>query len=610
MGDSNSLETSLPESLRKLPHYLYVADLVAGKQVLEVGCGAGDGARFLAEHGAARVVALDSRADRIERARRKHEVSNLAFRHEDPAALELPDDSFDCVFVPEGAALLKRSAVLRELRRVLAPSGHLIVVAPSADRRSAQAASSDEGVGFHQVRDALEPLFQPVRMVAQTPLVAMSLVEYGEDDAPEVALDTSLLAWSRAPEDEVVDYMAICGGEASSSRGFTIVQLPLRPGVDVARTSIDGEVASNGALSGGDGTVSTQIAGALQAHAELVRDLEAALVEQQAYCDEMREELEHAEERAETLSGERAGNDDKLAAAQAEAKAWRSRVAQAEGEVLRVRLMHGEDPSIIIGEMAKAEAEAKARGEEPPLADETDMDVIRGALAELRRRADSSAKSEREALSERDALQRRVEKLEYELKGERETSTKSAADAQRQFQSDMAKAMKDASAKLSASQKQLAQCEERCDSMVASLDALREERESLKARVDAAESEKQRARDAAPSAVEIEVEAETDADAPAKGGKKAAAKKSATKKAPAKKAATKKAATKSVTKKAPAKKAATKKAATKKSVTKKAPAKKAATKKSVTKKAPAKKAATKKSATKKASAKKTGKTRG
>ena len=69
MGDRNLRDTGLADWLRRLPHYLYVADLIAGKQVLEIGCGSGEGAKFLADHGAARVVGVDARSAKIEHAR-------------------------------------------------------------------------------------------------------------------------------------------------------------------------------------------------------------------------------------------------------------------------------------------------------------------------------------------------------------------------------------------------------------------------------------------------------------------------------------------------------------------------------------------------------------
>lgn len=415
MGDRNPRETSLADWLRKLPHYLYVADLIAGKQVLEVGCGSGAGARFLADHGAARVVGIDTRAGKVEHARRRYSAANLSFRHEDPASMEFRDHGFDCVFVPDGAALIKRPAALRELRRVLAPDGYLILVAPSADR-----SPEADGLSFHEIRDGLEPLFDPVRMVAQMPLVAMSLVEYAEDDSGEVALDTSLVEWSRAPEGEVTDYMAVCGGRLDRARGFTIVQLPLRPGMDVVERSMDsGLQRALAAATGrvGNGTISAQIAGALHAHAELTRELERTLAEQQLYGDELREELEQTLERADATERERRALAEKLEVTQEELKAWRSRASVAEGEIMRLRLDRGEDPSAPAGEAQAASDELAGL--------RAALEQARGELAQERARREQ-AEADRDAPRARlDEQQARIEQLQQE----RDALAKQAAEA-------------------------------------------------------------------------------------------------------------------------------------------------------------------------------------
>src|SRR4030095_5127518 len=105
--------------LRRLPHYLYLVDLLPGKRVLEVGCATGYGSQFLANHGAGRVVGIDRSLRRVSEARSRYRQSNLEFRCEDPGAIELEDASFDCILVPDGVEILRRRTVVRELRRLL-----------------------------------------------------------------------------------------------------------------------------------------------------------------------------------------------------------------------------------------------------------------------------------------------------------------------------------------------------------------------------------------------------------------------------------------------------------------------------------------------------------
>ncbi len=499
--------------LRRLPHYLYVADLIAGKQVLEIGCGSGEGAKFLADHGAARVVGVDARSAKIEHARRRHSAANLSFRQENLAALEFRDHSFDAVFVPDGAALVKRPALLRELRRILMPSGVVVVVAPSADR-----GPEASGLSFHQLRDALAPLFNPVRLVAQTPLVAMGLVEYADEDSGQVALDTSLIEWTRAPEGSVTDYMAIGGGQAEAARGFTIVQLPLRPGVDIIGSSLGGSslgsslgesgVAGNGnvavaaqatgsgptfagiGLAGGaagdtapsNGTVTAQISGALQAHAEMTRELERALADQQAYSDELREELEQIRDRIDSTEGARQELAVKAEALQDELKAWRSRAAQAEGEVMRLKLARGEQPAGGEGELG----------------------AVRAELADTKQRLERVAVHWKEAEARNESIARRVAELEAEVERERQRATTVVSEARSRFEQELAQAVEQARgqaaaqatakdteelrSQLAVAEEQLREYAQRTQSATAELEQLRRDRDEQANRAEAAEA--------------------------------------------------------------------------------------------------------------------------
>ena len=218
--------------MHQLSQYLYVVDLLAGKRVLELGCGRGDAAFFLANHGAAHVIGVDRSQRLIEAARRRHRLSNLEFRCELSTRIELDDASVDCVLVGDGANFVRRADVIEEVRRILAGDGHLIVGAPSADRRAARG-----GVAYYEFFERLEPTFAPVRMVAQRPFVATSLVVYAEDEAGPLAveLDTSLVDGDVG--DDVTHYLAICGGPAGErlARGLAVIQLPTAGEIDAGR---------------------------------------------------------------------------------------------------------------------------------------------------------------------------------------------------------------------------------------------------------------------------------------------------------------------------------------------------------------------------------------
>ena|SRR5215217_6976557 len=103
------------------------ADL-ASKQVLEVSCGHGGGASYLARtlHPAS-YTALDFNPDGIALCRKTHNVQGLEFVHGDAESLPFDDESFDAVINVEASHAYPRLArFLGEVVRVLRPGGHFL----------------------------------------------------------------------------------------------------------------------------------------------------------------------------------------------------------------------------------------------------------------------------------------------------------------------------------------------------------------------------------------------------------------------------------------------------------------------------------------------------
>jgi predicted O-methyltransferase YrrM len=454
--------------LRRLPHYLYLVDLLPGKRVLEVGCGAGYGAQFLANHGAGRVVGIDRSLRLVTEARGRYRQSNLEFRCEESGSVELEDGSFDIIFVPDGVDVLRRRSVLAELRRLLVRQGHLVLCGLSADRRGAPG-----GASFYEFRDRLERLFAPVRMIAQAPFVGFSLVEYADDaGSPGIELDTSLLEVAGGSSDaEPSEYVAICGGPGMALRGFTIVQLPDREGIPPVTAAITGSEeptrsvapgqageraedpvvarelrsrletaieeraraqeliedlraqleelrfqlvdSSTGAAerpaedAGSDAPSATeQIAEALGAHRDVVRSLEIAVEEGQVYADELRGELEQAQAAARRGDSARRGAEERAARFESELREWRTRASVAEGQLLRVS--RGGSGNGALGP-----------GDRVRLAElEKELDQVRDDSRQSAQRLEEAARAASQAASraerERDDLANRLERVESE----------------------------------------------------------------------------------------------------------------------------------------------------------------------------------------------------
>jgi SAM-dependent methyltransferase len=497
-----SSDASLAPWLRRLAAYLYVSDLAAGKRVLEVQCGSGLGAQFLASRGAGPVIGIDSDLGLIEEARARRRLTNLEFRCEQPVAIELEDGSIDCVFVAEGAGLLRRRSVLKELRRVLAPGGHLVLCAVSADRPGGRG-----GVSYHECIDRLGELFAPVRMVAQSPLPAMTLVQYGGGDGPvELELDASLLALGSGTEPEVTDYVAICGGdrERDRLRELRIVELPQLQGTaalqmalqarsdgrgrgdtafrafadakrraeDLARrvAELEEQLAAASAAGGsGEGaaeeteddqptarwdtpdralSVSERLADALAAHERELADKVAAIEEREAYADELRDELEHVRQECARLSDRCRQTELRVTDLEGELAGWRTRASLAEGEVLRLRTERAQ------GQAGSVQA---AEGERDEL--RRQLAELEGQLAEARTKLERATENWQKAEAKNDDVWRRVGELQRELEQNREDTVTNASRQRQAAQVALTRAMEEASKKLVSVKDQLIRAE-------------------------------------------------------------------------------------------------------------------------------------------------------
>ncbi|KUH80881.1 MULTISPECIES: phthiotriol/phenolphthiotriol dimycocerosates methyltransferase [unclassified Mycobacterium] len=101
---------------------------ISGKDVLEVGCGHGGGASYLARtmHPAS-YTGLDLNSEGIAYCQKRHKVDNLNFMEGDAQSLPFADESFDAVVNVESSVHYPQfSRFLDEVARVLRPGGHLL----------------------------------------------------------------------------------------------------------------------------------------------------------------------------------------------------------------------------------------------------------------------------------------------------------------------------------------------------------------------------------------------------------------------------------------------------------------------------------------------------
>src|SRR3569623_340736 len=207
----------------RLPLYAYTAPLWRERRVLEIGCGEGASAAFLARHGAADVVSLDIDGARLERARARYAGPGVQFvLLEVLQQLAAMSRRFDVVFVPAGEASLAEPDAVGRVRKLLREGGCGVVAVPAGERQSKVFRG---GVGYYDLADTLAREFRVVRMLGQTPFLGFGLVEF-DAAADALRVDASLLGGGT---EQPSHYIAVAGNDKPPVLGQVLVQVPFAP---------------------------------------------------------------------------------------------------------------------------------------------------------------------------------------------------------------------------------------------------------------------------------------------------------------------------------------------------------------------------------------------
>ncbi|MFH0826957.1 MAG: class I SAM-dependent methyltransferase [Candidatus Omnitrophota bacterium] len=114
---------------QQLKAYEFARPGVSGKIVLDLGCGDGYGAAFLAK-AAQEIIAIDYEKEIVVKARKKYNAPNLKFVSMDVTDLGFKDESFDtlCSFqVVEHIPEERLSSYFLEIKRVLKNEGEFYI---------------------------------------------------------------------------------------------------------------------------------------------------------------------------------------------------------------------------------------------------------------------------------------------------------------------------------------------------------------------------------------------------------------------------------------------------------------------------------------------------
>lgn len=110
-----------------LARYVFAAEFVKGKDVLDIGCGVGYGSSYLLRKGAKTVTGVEISSEAVELAKAHYERAGLEFLNLDATSLPFVDNSFDVV---TSIGMIDHvddpDRVLAELHRVLRHGGHFL----------------------------------------------------------------------------------------------------------------------------------------------------------------------------------------------------------------------------------------------------------------------------------------------------------------------------------------------------------------------------------------------------------------------------------------------------------------------------------------------------
>lgn len=129
-SDGESLPLSGDDEMYRLAIQLYHHVLgdadIAGKSILEVGCGNGGGASYVVRtRRPASYVGIDLLPGHIEMCLKSHDQPGLSFQIGDAEKLPFEDESFDGVINVESShSYNSMESFLSEVKRVLKPQGH------------------------------------------------------------------------------------------------------------------------------------------------------------------------------------------------------------------------------------------------------------------------------------------------------------------------------------------------------------------------------------------------------------------------------------------------------------------------------------------------------
>jgi ubiquinone/menaquinone biosynthesis C-methylase UbiE len=197
--------------------YGWVQSLCAGRDVLDIACGEGYGSALLANT-AGSVVGVDISNEAVEHARQRYAAqTNLRFVQGSATAIPLEDASVDVAVSFETLEhLAQQEEMLGELRRVLKPSGILVISSPNkkvySDERNYVNEFHVKELYFEELDALLGRFFPANRYFAQRFLTASALfpLEGSARNYEALLLSGDQLKVQTQSADRAMYFVAVC----------------------------------------------------------------------------------------------------------------------------------------------------------------------------------------------------------------------------------------------------------------------------------------------------------------------------------------------------------------------------------------------------------------
>jgi O-antigen biosynthesis protein len=208
-----------------ISRYTLAARFAAGKRVLDIGSGAGDGTAFLAQH-AKEATGVDVAPDTVEHARQQDPLPNLQYIAASAASIPLPDASFDLITAFEVIEHIEQwPELIREARRLLAPGGVFFVSTPNVHYYTESRGKSGPNpyhvheFEYAEFRDALAAQFPHTSMLLQNRVDAFAFYPPNQHLSADAFVEPA-----KDSPDDAYFFLGVCSVEqAVDLRSFVYV---------------------------------------------------------------------------------------------------------------------------------------------------------------------------------------------------------------------------------------------------------------------------------------------------------------------------------------------------------------------------------------------------